>query len=120
MCYNKYGKDGDIMKKVVSWTLFILAVLVFVLDVYGAVAGVIDVQKQYAELEARGASGHEYLGVGAEVIVIGVLLCSIVGLIISAISSKIAQNRIIKTVSLALVILFSLLICGIFMLPMLI
>lgn len=97
------------MKKVVSIFLFILMIAVFIFDLYGAIVGAIDVNNAFAELEARGASGHEYLGVGLDVLVMGVIFLSIVGFVISLISRKIAQNRVIRMVSSML--------CPLFLLP---
>ena len=97
------------MKKVVSIFFFILMIAVFIFDLYGAVVGAIDVNNAFTELEARGASGQEYLGVGLDVLVLGIALISIVGLVISIISWKIAQNRVIRIVSSVL--------CPLFLLP---
>ena len=55
------------MKKIVSWILFILIVIIVVFDIYAAIVGAIDIKNQFDELVARGASGHEFLGVGLDV-----------------------------------------------------
>ena len=101
------------MKKFFSWVLFLLAIFIFFLDIGFVVDGVIEIKNQYAELAARNASGSEYLGVGTDVFVMLFLLISLVGLIISGISLKIAPNRFVRGVSLVLSILFTLPLIGI-------
>ena len=99
------------MKKVISYFFFVLMIAVFVFELYFSIAGAMDMNHQMAELVAREASGHEYLGIGMGVLVFGfgIVLISIVGLVISIISRKIAQNRVIRIVSSAL--------CPSFLLP---
>ena len=109
LCYNTFNKGGEFMKKIVSIFFFILMIAVFIFELYFGIAGVIDVNNAYAELEAREASGHEYLGVGLDILVIGVGFLSVVGFVISLISWKIAQNRVIRIVSAGM--------CPLFLLP---
>ncbi len=97
------------MKKVISYFFFVLMIAVFIFELYFSIAGAIDVNNEIAELVARGASGHEYLGVGADVLVLGVIFLSVVGFVISLISWKIAQNQVIRIVSSVL--------CPLFLLP---
>ncbi len=97
------------MKKVVSIFFFTLIIAVFMFDLYVAIAGAIDVNNSLAELEARGAGGHEYLGVGLDILVIGVGLLSVAGFVISLISWKIAQYRLFRVVSAVM--------CPLFLLP---
>lgn len=94
------------MKKLISYILFALTVILVILDFYYAIAGAIDVNNTFAELEARGAGGHEYLGVGLDVLVIGVIFISVVGFGISLVSWRIAQNRVIGIISSVLCPLF--------------
>ena len=94
------------MKKVFSLVFFILAVAVFIFELYFSIAGTIEVSNQLAELAAREASGHELLGVGIDILVFGVILISAVGLVVSLISWKIAQYRAIRIVSGAMCFLF--------------
>ena len=94
------------MKKFFSILLFILVVVIFVIDIYGAIAGAIDVKNKYAEIAARGGSGVDYWGVGADILVIGIAFISIVGFIISLISWKISQYRVIRIVSAVMCVLF--------------
>ena len=97
------------MKKFFSLIFFVLAIAVFTFDVYFSIAGAIDVNNQLAELAARGASGHELLGVGLDILVLGVILISIVGFILAIISWKIAEYRAVRIISGV--------ICPLFLLP---
>lgn len=98
------------MKKVISWILFILTVLIFLFDIYFTIVGAIDVKNEMDRLATSGASGVDYLGLGIEILVMGFVLISVVGLILSIVSSKIAQNRVIRMISFALFLLFMLMI----------
>ena len=79
--------------------LFILIVIIFVFDIYITVAGAIDVRNQYDRLEASGASGHEYLGVGIDILIMGGALITFVGMILSFVTLTIAQSSLIRIVS---------------------
>lgn len=94
------------MKKFFSLAFFLLAVAMLIFELYFSIAGAIDVNKQLAELAARQASGHELLGVGLDILVLGVISISIVGFVIAIISWKIAQYRVVKIVSGVLCPLF--------------
>ena len=97
------------MKKVFSWIIFVLTIFVFAFDLYFAISGTIDVQKNLDKLAATpGASGVDYLGVGADVLVFGVIAISIIGFIFSIISCKISQNRIMSIMSYIALACFSL------------
>ncbi len=100
------------MKKVFSWIFFVLTIFVFAFDLYFAISGTIDVQKNLDKLAATpGASGVDYLGVGADVLVFGVIAISILGFIfsiISIISCKISQNRVMSIMSYIALACFSL------------
>ena len=100
------------MRKFAASVFFVLAIAVFVFDLYFSIVGAMDVNHQLAELAARGASGHELLGVGLDVLVLGCVLVSVVGVVFSIISYKIAQYRAIRIVSGVL--------CPLFVLPILI
>lgn len=99
------------MKKVFSVVLFLSVIAVFIFELYFSIAGAIDVNKQFAELAERGASGHELLGVGLDILVFGVVSISIVGFVIAIISWKIAQYRAVRIVSGLLCPLFLVPIC---------
>ena len=58
------------MRRIVSWILVILIVLIFAYDIYFVIAGTIEVKNQLDRLEASNASGHEYLGVPIDIVVI--------------------------------------------------
>ena len=109
LCYNTFKKGGGVIKKVVSIFFFVLMIAVFIFELYFGIAGAIDVNNAFAELEDREASGHEYLGVGLDVLVIGVCFLSIVGFVISLVSCKIAQSRVVRIVSVGM--------CSLFLLP---
>ena len=85
-------------------TAFALAVFMF--DLYFSIAGSIDINNQFAELAARGASGHEYLGVGSDILAMGVIFISVVGFVLSVISGVFAQYKSIRILSVTLCPLF--------------
>lgn len=88
-----------------------LTIFVFVFDLYFAISGTIDVQKNLDTLAATpGASGVDYLGVGADVLVLvlWVIAISIIGFIFSIISCKISQNRVMSIISYIALACFSL------------
>ena len=94
------------MKKVVSVILFILMISVFIFEIYVGISGSIDVKRQYDELEARDASGHEYWGVGVDILVFALIFLSVIGGTISLLSCKIAQYKVIRIVSAVTCALF--------------
>ena len=94
------------MKRILSIVLFMLAIAVFMFELYFSIAGAIDVNKQFAELAASEASGHELLGVGLDILVFGAVFISIIGFVIAVISWKIAQYRAIRIASGVLCPLF--------------
>ena len=97
------------MKKMVSVLCFIVALVIFAADMYFGIAVSIDVKLQFAELAAKGASGHELFGVGLDVLVFGVLLLSIIGGVTALISRKLAHCKVVKAASA--------IICPLFLLP---
>ena len=94
------------MKKVISVILFILMIAVFIFEIYVGISGSIAVKRQYDELEARNASGHEYWGVGVDILVFALIFLSVVGGTISLLSWKFGQNQVIRTVSVVTCFLF--------------
>ena len=94
------------MKKVISVILFILMIAVFIFEIYVGISGSIAVKRQYDELEARNASGHEYLGVGLDFLVFALIFLSVVGGVVSLLSCKFAQYKVIKIVSAVTCALF--------------
>ena len=97
------------MKKLIFWIVFILSSCIFLFDVYFTVYGAIDVNEQYKQLAEAGRGGMELMAVGDDIYVMGVVLLSIVGAVVSVISAKIAQNRAIKILSYVTYCLFWLL-----------
>ena len=81
-------------------------IAVFLFELYFSIAGAIDVNNKFAELAARGAGGHEILGVGLDILVFGIILFSILGFIFAIISWKIAQYRAVKIISGVMCLLF--------------
>lgn len=108
------------MKKIFSWVFFVLTIFVFAFDMYFAIFGAIDVQKKLDKLAATpGASGVDYLGVGVDILVLGVVAISIIGLVFAIASCKITQNRVMTILSYIALTCFSLpvlflLVCFIF------
>ena len=94
------------MKKLFSWILFILTVIVFIFDIYVTVTGTIDVKNQMDRLAATGASGVDYWGVGADILIMFIILITVVGLILAIVSSKFAQSRVIEILSIIIFLLF--------------
>ena len=97
------------MRKIFSWIFFILSLAVFAFNMYLGISGAIVVNNQLTELAEREASGHELLGVGLDILVLGVVFVSIVGSAISLISWKIAQYKTTRIISA--------LMCPLFLLP---
>ncbi len=97
------------MKKVLSWTFFVLTVLTFIADICFAVFGGIDVQRELDRLASTpGVSGVDYLGVGIDILILGVIAISAVGLLLAIVSYKLAQHRAIRMTSLVALVLFAL------------
>lgn len=94
------------MKKVISWILFILTVIIFVFDMYITIAGTIDVKNKIEMLVEMGRGGMEYMAVGADILLVGVVLISVVGSILAIVCWKTAQNRVIRIISVTLYLLF--------------
>lgn len=90
------------MRKWISWFVLGLTIAVLLLESFFGITGAIDVARQFAELEAQGASGHEYWGVGIEILALSSLLLSAVGGILSLVSWKLAQGRWFKLLSAVL------------------
>lgn len=102
------------MKKVVSWLLFILTILIFSYDIYGTVSGAIDIKNQFAVIEASGGSGVDYWGVGADIFIFLIAFITIIGMGFAVASWLLAENRVVRKISLAILILFVpvIVICG--------
>jgi hypothetical protein len=109
---NKIKKSGTSMKKAISCFLFVLTIAILVFHTYFGIVGATKVKARLVELEARGASGHEYLGVGADVVVLSLGLFSIIGVAFSLLSALIARCRAIRIASWIL--------CPSFILPILV
>ena len=93
------------MKKVISWVLFILTVAIFLFDIYFAITGTIEVDLQLDRIKEMGGSGVDFLGVGVEILAMGIALLTFVGLIFSILSAMLAQKRVIKIISFVLIFL---------------
>ena len=94
------------MKKAFSLVVFALMITVFLFDIYICISGAVDVKNQLAELAAREAGGHELLGVGLDILVFGVAFISTGGGIISLISYKISQYKLIRISSAVMIPMF--------------
>ena len=99
-------KCGGHMKKFFSLVLFVLVIALFIFELCFAVAGAVDTNNQLDELAARGAGGHELLGVGLDIIVLCVVFFSIIGGVISLVSWKVAQYQVIRIASAVMCPLF--------------
>ena len=75
------------MKKVISWILFILTIMIFLFDIYFMIDCGMEVKQNLAELKARGGGGMEYMAAGEGILALGVVFISFVGLIFSILSS---------------------------------
>ena len=84
------------MKKAVSCVVFVLVTALFLFETYFGIAGAVELRQRLAELAAREASGHELLGVGADVLALGLIALSLLGWILSFVSFKIAWARWIR------------------------
>ena len=101
-----------LISKTFSIAFFVLTIAIFVFNTYFGIVGAIEVKDQLAELEARGASGHEYLGVGEDALVLLLGLFSIIGGVFAMLSALIARHRSVKAASWIL--------CPSFILPILV
>ena len=82
------------MKKRIILFLDILAISVYGFDLYFAISGAFDVRKNLDKLsETPGVSGVDYLGVGVDILVFGVIAISLVGILLAAITYILSQNR---------------------------
>ena len=93
---NTVKKGGGGVKKALSIFFFALMVLVFVWETYGGIVGAIDVRNELAALAERGAGGHEYLGVGGDILALGMIFLSVIGFALALVSWKIAQYRVLR------------------------
>ena len=101
------------MKKMVSVLFFIVTLVIFAADMYFGIAGSIDVKLQFAELAAKGASGHELWGVGLDVLVFGVVLLSIIGGVTALISPlAITKANLRKDIPLNIIVTALLILLG--------
>lgn len=100
------------MKKLFSTVFFTLTVAVFVFTCSFGIAGAVDVKQQLAALAAREASGHELLGVGLDILVLGTAFFTALGVAMAVISWRIAQHRVVRTVSALL--------CPLYLVPILV
>jgi len=97
------------MKEIISWICFVLTVLVFILDIYFMVAGIIDIQREKAALaNTPGVSGSDYLGVivGQGFVLVVVVLTSVVGAIFALIAGLCTPHGAIVLISYILLFLF--------------
>ena len=99
----------EALKKAVSIIIFSIIILLLICNISFCIYGFVDISNTYKILEnTPGTSGMDYFGIGW-VLGIGLFLFSFFGLLLSIISSKIAQEKVIMYTSYIMILLFSLL-----------
>lgn len=97
------------MKRILAMILFVVSCLVLIASIAFFVYGVVDINRILNELSNNpSASGIDYLGIGW-VYGIGLFVVSILGLIMSGISKKMLQKKILQYASIVEMVAFSLL-----------
>ena len=97
------------MKRILAMILFVVSCLVLIASIAFFVYGVVDINRILNELSNNpGASGIDYLGIGWAY-GIGLFVVSILGLIMSGISKKMLQKKILQYASIVEMVAFSLL-----------
>lgn len=97
------------MKRILAMILFVVSCLVLIASIAFFVYGVVDINRILNELSNNpSASGIDYLGIGWAY-GIGLFVVSILGLIMSGISKKMLQKKILQYASIAEMVAFSLL-----------
>ena len=97
------------MKRILAMILFVVSCLVLIASIAFFVYGVVDINHILNELSNNpSASGIDYLGIGWAY-GIGLFVVSILGLIMSGISKKMLQKKILQYASIVEMVAFSLL-----------
>ena len=97
------------MKRILAMILFVVSCLVLIASIAFFVYGVVDMNRILNELSNNpSASGIDYLGIGWAY-GIGLFVVSILGLIMSGISKKMLQKKILQYASIVEMVAFSLL-----------
>lgn len=97
------------MKRILAMILFVVSCLVLIASIAFFVYGVVDINRILNELSNNpSASGIDYLGIGWAY-GIGLFVVSILGLIMSGISKKMLQKKILQYASIVEMVAFSLL-----------
>ena len=97
------------MKRILAMILFVVSCLVLIASIAFFVYGVVDINRILNELSHNpSASGIDYLGIGWAY-GIGLFVVSILGLIMSGISKKMLQKKILQYASIVEMVAFSLL-----------
>lgn len=98
------------MKKIMSMILLTASCLVLILSLYICIYGIYDINRTLGELaNDPSASGVDYWGIGWGY---GIILfaTSTLGFLLSVISKRMQQTKILQYVSLTAIIIFSLLV----------
>ena len=97
------------MKRILAMIIFVVSCLVLIASIAFFVYGVVDINRILNELSNNpSASGIDYLGIGWAY-GIGLFVVSILGLIMSGISKKMLQKKILQYASIVEMVAFSLL-----------
>lgn len=97
------------MKKAISLILFVIMCLILISSLVFCIYSICAISETYKELaNTPGTSGVDYLGIGWEMIFL--FPFAVAGVIISFISKKLQQHKVLKNFSLAAIFIFVLLI----------
>lgn len=104
------------MKRTRSLVLFIISSLILLVSIFFCIYGVVDIIRTQNELaNAPSASGIDYWGIGWGY-GISLFAISVLGLILSWISRKLLQQKILRTISvIAIAVFVFLIIASLFM-----
>ena len=95
---------------ITSWAVFTVALILFVCNTCFSIFGALDVKATREAIIARGGGGMEFMTTGADVVLIGVCLFSLLGIIFSFVSAKLSKACAVKIISYTLIPLFIILI----------
>lgn len=99
------------MKKKIAVILFVLTCIVFAFDLFCLIYGIVDINNTLDRLKAEGASGIDYWGLGWGM-GISLVAVSVVGLILTLITKKIAEINVLKSILSVLTAVFLLLLAA--------
>lgn len=98
------------MKRTLSLIFLVASLLVLILSLFICIYGIYDINRSLGELaNDPSASGADYFGIGWGY-GINLLATSTLGLILSGIGKRMQQTKILQYVSLAAILIFSLLV----------